>query len=288
MPEKRVSGSLIVRLVALTPKLLISRFIGVLVQLRLPRVLAQPIVQAFRSFFKIDLTEAIVPPNGFPSIGELFTRELKVGARPMPSEEGEFVYPVDGKLREYGPGTNRTWSVKGLDCSIEGLLGGNPLASRLSSAEVFHLYLSPPDYHHVHAPIGGNIVESQYVPGTLWPVNDWALSNVQGLFCVNERLITYIESEFGLVAVVMVGALNVGRITVQFDSWVTNTGRIPTELQRHYDPPRAIVRGERLGTFHMGSSVVLIIERRPGNRADWQCALGPCRWGQQLFSVPPN
>lgn len=273
-------------MVARLPKLLISRFVGVLVHIELPALLAGPVVEAFRRFFRIDLSEAVVPPEGFPSIGALFTRDLKPGARPLPRDSDEVVIPVDGRLREYGTGANRRWNVKGLHCTVSDLLGGDALASRLREPEVFHFYLSPPDYHHVHAPVSGEIIGSRYIPGTLWPVNDWAMDHVEGLIGANERLAIFIESSVGLVAVVMVGALNVGRMTVAFDSWVTNTGRLPAELARRYEPGLKVQRGDRLGTFHMGSSVVLIFEKRAPQRAAWSPVLGPCRWGSALLQKP--
>jgi len=178
--------------------------------------------------------------------------------------------------------------VKGQYYSLDGLLGGDPLAERFRHGIAFNFYLSPPDYHHIHAPLSGRIIKSRYVPGRLWPVNDWALANVPSLFCENERLITFLETDSGLVAVVMVGAFNVGRISTDYDSWLTNSGKRPNELVREYKDPQRIERGARLGSFHMGSSVVLLMEHADLGRLNIPevtkpRALGPVRLGNALF-----
>lgn len=224
-----------------------------------------------------------MPKDGFPCISALFTRTLKPSARPIALGEHTVVCPVDGILREYGPARGHRWTVKGLDMTLEELLGPDPLVSRLREGEVYHFYLSPPDYHHIHSPIEGTIVKSVYIPGTLWPVNEWAVNRIRGLFSFNERVVTWIESPFGLVAVVMVGALNVGRMTVTYDSWLTNSGRTPSEFERHYATGKPVERGERIGTFHMGSSVVLVLEKRPPGKAALSAHLGPTRVGQALW-----
>lgn len=265
------------------PKRLVSRVVGWLVRLERPRLLARAAVACFARAFRIDLSEAQVPDGGFPCISALFTRTLKPSARPVASGEEMMVAPVDGVLREHGPAVGHQWTVKGLDMTLEELLGGDPLIPRLKTGEVYHFYLSPPDYHHIHSPVEGTIVKSVYIPGTLWPVNEWAVNRIRGLFSFNERLVTWIESPFGLVAVVMVGALNVGRMTVTYDSWLTNSGRLPDEPVRVYVPGKRIGRGERIGTFHMGSSVVLVLEKRPPGALALTPLQGPSRVGQALW-----
>jgi phosphatidylserine decarboxylase len=94
----------------------------------------------------------------------------------------------------------------------------------------------------------------------LWPVNDWSLANVDELFSINERVVTYIDCHLGLVAVVMIGATNVGKMSVVYDTFISNAGNIDRTVTRSYDSPKAIHAGDRLGTFHMGSSVVILVE----------------------------
>jgi len=90
-------------------------------------------------------------------------------------------------------------------------------------------------------------------------MNDWSLANIDELFSINERVITYIDSPLGVVAVVMIGATNVGKISVVYDAFLSNVARATT-ASRAYEPPVPIRAGDRLGTFHMGSSVVVLFE----------------------------
>ena len=239
------------------PKNRLSRAVGRLVHARLPRPIARMLVHRFARAYKIDTDAAGKPLHHYPSIGHFFIRDLREGLRPI---ESDFVSPVDGVLRNYGVIENgRIEQVKGKTYTVERFLGDPESARRYQGGSYFNLYLSPQDYHHVHSPVGGGITRSVHIPGKLWPVNDWSLENVHELFSVNERVVTYIECSLGLVAVVMIGATNVGKISVTYDSFISNAGQTETAA-RDYQPPVPIAAGDRLGTFHMGSSVVVLLE----------------------------
>ena len=137
-------------------------------------------------------------------------------------------------------------------------------ASRFAQGQAWNFYLSPRDAHHIFSPVDGRIVKTVHIPGALWPVNDWAVRNVDGLFAANERIISFIDGDLGLVAVVMVGATNVGRIKLAYEALETNVTpwkRASGKAITH-DPGIATTRGAKLGTFLMGSSVILLTERR--------------------------
>jgi len=240
------------------PKNRLSRTVGRLVHARLPRPVARLLVHRFARAYQIDVDAAGKPLHEYPSIGHFFIRDLREGLRPI---ESDLVSPVDGTLRNYGTVENgRLEQIKGKSYTVESFLGDATHAKRFENGAFFNLYLSPQDYHHVHSPVGGGIVRSVHIPGMLWPVNDWSLANIEELFSVNERVVTYIESTFGLVAVVMIGATNVGKISVVYDSFISNVAGTTQTAVRDYDPTIAIAAGDRLGTFHMGSSVVVLLE----------------------------
>ena len=240
------------------PKNRVSRLIGRLVHTRLPRPVARKLVRWFAATYQMDVDAAAKPIGDYPSIGHFFIRDLREGLRPI---EGDFVSPVDGVLRNFGLITaGQIEQVKGKTYTLARFLSDEPNATRYELGSFFNLYLSPQDYHHVHSPVSGNIVRSVHIPGMLWPVNDWSLANIDELFSINERVVTYIESDLGLVAVVMIGATNVGKISVVYDSFISNTTKAAGTVMRNYDPPVAISAGDRLGTFHMGSSVVMLLE----------------------------
>ena len=250
---------------------------------RLPRPVARRLVRWFAGTYEIDVDAAGKPLHDYPSIGQFFTRDLREGLRPI---EGDFVSPVDGTLRNYGVIANgRLEQVKGKTYTLERFLSDEENAARYENGFFFNLYLSPQDYHHVHSPVGGEIVRSVHIPGKLWPVNDWSLANIDELFSINERVVTYIDGAMGRVAVVMVGATNVGKISVAYDSFISNVTGTKAAVARDYAPPLPTHPGDRLGTFHMGSSVVVLVE--PARIDPPTVRLPPqskVRYGQKLVS----
>lgn len=231
---------------------------GRLVHARWPRPIARRLVRWFAKTYQIDVDAAGKPAHEYPSIGHFFIRDLREGLRPI---ESDLVSPVDGTLRSFGiVRDGRLEQIKGKTYTVARFLGDEELARRYENGVFFNLYLSPQDYHHVHSPAGGEITRSVHIPGKLWPVNDWSMANVDELFSINERVATYIESSYGLVAAVMIGATNVGKISVAYDSFISNTAGDSMAAVRNYSPPIPIQAGDRLGTFHMGSSVVVLVE----------------------------
>lgn len=253
------------RILFLVPKRLLSAVVGWLAHIPLPGPLGRAVVRLFVRCYQIETTSAELPLERYRSVGEFFTRNLKPGLRPV---DGALVSPVDGRVRGFGRIVGgELEQIKGRTYRVDEFLGDErfaplgdtPLASRYEGGFYINLYLAPPDYHHIHAPVAGRIRCVRAIPGNLWPVNDWSIRTIDKLFAVNERMVVVIESAFGLVTVVMVGATNVGKIALAFDSLRSN--RFPARLQRAvYDEPRPIEAGERLGTFHLGSSVVVLFE----------------------------
>ena len=245
------------RFLRYVPKNHLSRAVGRLVHARWPRPIARRLVRWFASSYEIDVDAANQPIEEYPSIGHFFTRDLREGLRPI---ESDLVSPVDGTLRSFGIiRDGRLEQIKGKDYTVARFLGDAEEARRYENGVFFNLYLSPQDYHHVHSAVTGAIAHSLHIPGKLWPVNDWSMANVDELFSINERVVTWIDSAHGRVAEVMIGATNVGKISVTYDSFISNTPRTERKT-RTYDPPIPIAAGARLGTFHMGSSVVLLFE----------------------------
>jgi phosphatidylserine decarboxylase len=250
------------RMLALLPKSYLSWGLGHLARLPLPKPLARFSVSLFAQAYSIDHSMATRPFDSFRSVGDFFTRDLKPELRPIAHGP---VCPVDGTLRSCTDLTagGEVIQVKGKSYTVAQLVGDSELARRFEQGQLWNFYLSPQDAHHIHAPVDGEIVETIHIPGKLWPVNDWALHSVDGLFVVNERVVTLIQSTHGLVAVVMVGATNVGRIKLAYTDLITN--RIPWAAKTHkrlkHEPPIPVARGSKIGTFMMGSSVIMVSER---------------------------
>jgi phosphatidylserine decarboxylase len=237
--------------------------------LGIPRPLRRPVLGLTARVLGMDLTEARDPLAAYGSLDALFVRHLRPGVRSWPADRAVVGSPVDGVVGSYGRiESGSLLQAKGRHYTVGELLSDGALASIFEAGSYATLYLAPRHYHRIHAPIGGPIRLARHIPGRLLPVNRPAVSRIDRLFPRNERLVTVIDTAGagadgvpGAVAVVAVGAFNVGRITADFDdSLVTNRKGAPAETRR-YDPPLEVERGDGLMAFHLGSTVVLLFER---------------------------
>ena len=217
----------------------------------------------FASTYQIRLDEAEFDFDHYPSVNALFTRRLKEGLRPV---SGDLVHPCDGMVAQAGAVVDeQLLQAKGWRYSLAELLGSSALARDLSAGDFTTYYLCPTDYHRVHSPVDGRLKVVRHIPGTLWPVNSKSVGRISGLFLKNERIVFEIECVFGLMAVVMVGATNVGKIQTSVGPrWETNLAK-SIEPREHIPNPETILKaGQELGVFHMGSTVICIWPRSAG------------------------
>jgi phosphatidylserine decarboxylase len=246
----------------LLPKNALSRLVGRLTDARLPGALLRPAMRAFARRYRIDLSEC--PPLGtYPTFGQFFARPVLPGRRPVAPGEAVVVSPVDAVVSETGLATaGRLIQAKGIDYRVGALLGDPGLAGAFEGGAWATLYLSPQDYHRIHFPLGGRVTGWRYVPGELWPVNAASVRTVPGLFTVNERLVTLLDTPLGRVAVVAVGATVVGRVRAAYDPGVPTTDQPGAEGVRGHDyaAPLPVEKGGELGAFEMGSTVILLFE----------------------------
>lgn len=242
------------------PKKVLSHYTGVLVHKPLPAPVSKMSVKVFARYYNIDLKEAELSIEEYKSIGELFTRRLKDGVRPKGEEP---LHPADGRLSMYGELDGlRALQAKGKTYSLNEFLVEEAYASQFEGGSFYTYYLCPTDYHRVHSPVSGKISRVRVVPGNLWPVNEWSVENVRDLFAINERIIVEVDTAKGPVAVVMVGATNVGQMSLSFDPFIkSNVPGGKDVVKKNYSPAVEIQAGDELGTFHMGSTVVVVYSK---------------------------
>ncbi|EPG67610.1 archaetidylserine decarboxylase [Leptospira wolffii] len=250
-------------LLSILPKNLVSLLFGILASLRLPRFIMIPILRAFAKAYKINVDEAELEIQEYNSLNQFFTRALKAGARIIDSAENAMVSPVDARITGFGDIHDQViLQAKGVDYNLKELIGGEKYLSKFQNGKYITFYLSPQDYHRIHSPAYGRILGYYYEPGKLFPVNELAVFGIRGLFPKNERLITFLQTEYGLVAVIKVGASNVGRIRVTYDKKIITNTLIRTAKEEDYkDVSIMIDKGAELGRFEMGSTVILVIEK---------------------------
>lgn len=253
----------------LLPRKRLSRALGRIAATPTPSPALRHVIDLYVRAYDLDLSEAEIPPGGYRTFDEFFTRRLKPGARPIEGGEETIVSPADGKVEDVGPiEPGALLHVKGQEYEIGDLLGDPADAERFAGGQFTVVYLSPRDYHRVHAAVSGPVHAVRHVGGTLFPVNAFGVRNYPQLFARNERVAVFQRTErHGEVATVMIGAIGVGRISMSFEaSIMTNVGRGPTT--QRYDPRSAphLARGDELGIFHLGSTVVVLTTRAAGDK----------------------
>lgn len=225
--------------------------------------------------------------DDYEHFNDFFTRALKPGARPQPASAKLFSCPVDGAISQLGAIRNDSLlQAKGHDYSVAALLADPELARSYRNGSFCTIYLAPHNYHRVHMPCDGKLRSWAYVPGRLFSVNPSTARAVPGLFARNERMVAVFDTQFGPLALVMVGAIIVGGIETVWN------GRLTPPYQRHaaptyYQPmqPLQLARGAELGRFHLGSTVILLA---PPKSLSWDVALvagQAVRLGQPLATM---
>ena len=228
------------------------------------------LIRGFLALFAPDMSEAVeTDPYRYASFNEFFTRALKTGARPITAGAADLACPVDGRVSECGAlEGDSLLQAKGRYYSVIDLLAGQDWAAGFCGGSFATIYLAPFNYHRIHMPARGRLLDTVYVPGRLFSVNEAAARRVPRLFARNERVLTLFEGEFGHFAVVLVGALNVGSMATVWAGDIT-----PAVRRRiaHIPAPDTILdKGAELGRFNMGSTVIVLVQ--PG-RARWRASL---------------
>nr|WP_323697115.1 archaetidylserine decarboxylase [Thiorhodovibrio litoralis] len=237
--------------------------------LRLTRLRLGPVthwlIRRFVAHFAVDLSEAATTrPESYASFNAFFTRALAAHARPLPDDPQALLSPVDGRVSEAGRiEGERLLQCKGQWFALRDLLGDDAIAAQFTDGWFATLYLSPRDYHRIHMPLAGRATQMLHVPGRLFSVNPTTVTGVPGLFARNERVVTVFDTDIGPMAMVLVGAIFVGsietvwagEITPPRAREVTRTDYTQTDTQT----PIALARGEEMGRFNMGSTVILLL-----------------------------
>lgn len=253
---------LIIFIFRILPTTLLSRIFGFLTRIKFPQFILSPSINKFIKAFNINESEFVVPDGGFKTFDAFFTRELLAGVHKIDNNPMSVVSPDDGRLDQFGKiDMGTVVQAKGVDFTLDKLIP-TEMAANFINGTFATIYLSPADYHRIHSPVNGKVENVLHVPGRLFTVQEFMVKGYAGLFSVNERLITFIDTPFGKVAVCKIGAMNVGRISSSFSTDVTNTHpfrRIKdTTFINEFRPE--VEKGEEVGVFHLGSTVVLLFE----------------------------
>jgi len=247
------------------------------------------VIRWFIRRYGVDMAEAADPDaTHYTTFNGFFTRALRHGARPLATSD--LLCPVDGAISQCGAiAGEQILQAKGHQYTTRALVGGDAeLAARFADGHFATLYLSPKDYHRIHMPCAARLTRMIHVPGELFSVNPATAAAVPGLFARNERVVCCFEAAFGPFVLVLVGATIVGSMATVWHGVVNppRPGRV--REWRYEDREVRLERGEEMGRFLLGSTVVLLFPSVPKLRfsALWTAG-GAVRLGEAMATFEP-
>ncbi len=270
------------------PRFWLTAIIFWLARIRTPAV-KNFLITRFISLYDVETDEVELDiPAGFETFNDFFIRELEHNARPIDAKPESIVAPADGTISRSGRMlAGSIMQAKAIDYTLEDLLATDlEQAAALADGSFATIYLAPYNYHRVHAPFDGKVVAARYVPGDLFSVNAATANYVPGLFRRNERVVLYIDTPQGLASVILVGALNVGSISTPWSGQIRPRKSGVVETIDLSNGPATINKGDLLGWFNMGSTVIILM---PRDACEWHDDLEPgktVRMGESIGKLP--
>jgi len=241
---------------------LISSLFGRLAARSFPAPLQRIINRGYVGLMGLEMEE-FRDPREYASLNALFTRRLEK-PRPMDPDPDVVIAPCDSLITDVGRiEKGQAYQVKGMVYETKGLLGKEYAdeVGKLEGGRYANFYLSPRDYHRYHAPFDLNVESVTHIPGKLYPVNLPLLRRKANLFLENERVILSATDRRGKRHfIVLVGALNVGKMVLTFEPRIRTNGRLGRSRHYGYDFPVALKKGDLFGWFEMGSTIVILSE----------------------------
>lgn len=249
---------------------------------RLAHPFTPALIRWFAGRYGVELSEAVdSSPDSYRTFNAFFTRALREGARPLPENPASYCCPADGRISAFGQVNEGTlFQAKKHNYSVEALLGDAKLAKRFNQGSFVTVYLSPRDYHRVHMPCDATLLSMTRIPGRLFSVAPHTVNSIPSLFARNERVSCLFDTPNGQIAMVLVGAINVAAIETVWAGLVTplrgqakklpdfrsypqqsEAGQLTADTsQQASNEPVILNRGEEMGRFNMGSTVILVTE----------------------------
>jgi len=211
--------------------------------------------------YRVDMAEAAQPdPFAYPSFNAFFTRALRDGARRAQGDDDAILSPADGCISQIGRiQAGRILQAKGRTYSVAELLADTGAAARYGNGAFVTIYLSPRDYHRVHMPLEGELVETVHVPGRLFSVAPGPVAGIPGLFARNERLVCHFKGPRGPFAVAMVGAMLVSGITTVWSGKVVPAYARAIVRRDWRGHGIRLARFAEMARFEMGSTVIVLV-----------------------------
>ncbi|WP_211924192.1 archaetidylserine decarboxylase [Coxiella endosymbiont of Amblyomma nuttalli] len=258
-----------IRLHKYLPQHRLSKIVGWLAD-RQWGLLTRWTIKFFVCYYRVNMKEAEHPNiRYYRSFNTFFTRYLRTNLRPLATASNAITAPADGIIGEVGKLTGTQMiQAKNHFYTVLDLLGGDENQALLfQDGHFFTTYLAPRNYHHIHMPIDGQLQTMIHIPGRLFSVDPISVQTVPQLFARNERVVCLFETKTGLMAIVMVGAMLVGSISTVWHGTVTSFNQKAISIWKYTEANITLIRGEELGHFKMGSTVILLF---PNHSITWE------------------
>ncbi|MCH2158565.1 MAG: archaetidylserine decarboxylase [Oleiphilaceae bacterium] len=197
----------------------------------------------------------------FKSLHECFTRTLRPETRPFPEDKTLITSPCDAVIGAHGKLKNlELLQIKGMPYSLNELTQGVIDLPPYRDGHYITLRLKSSMYHHMHAPIDCDTSSIHYISGDTWNVNPPTLRRIEKLFCKNERAVIELtpEDTHARIALVPIAAILVSSMRfshLDFPLALQCKGANNIPFERHF------TRGERLGNFEHGSTIVMLTSK---------------------------
>jgi phosphatidylserine decarboxylase len=241
------------------PHRLLSKIVNKLMRVE-NKTIKNFIINKISQTYQVNMQEAESSDiNDYKHFNAFFTRALKSGARQIDQDKNSIISPVDGVISQCGEiKSGRIFQAKGFDFSVSELLACDKKTEEYyQDGQFATIYLSPKDYHRMHAPMDCEVSKTVHIPGRLFSVAKWTAESIPRLFARNERLVCYLETEYGQIAYILVGAIMVSSMETVFNGLVTPpyANKVKeVSLNEHTQ----LSKGDEVGRFNMGSTVILL------------------------------
>jgi len=253
---------------SLLPQHSLSRFAGWIANCKQTWI-KNRLIHGFIRHYNVDMSLAAEEnPNNYINFNHFFTRSLKPEKRPISDDSRDIVSPVDGSISQIGDiKENQLIQAKKIDYNLQALLGGSAkLAAQFQGGKFATLYLAPQDYHRVHSPYDGELKEMIHVPGRLFSVDAQTTKELPNLFVRNERVISLFSTPIGPMAVILIGAMLVGSISITWEGVIAPTSKRHIYHWHYLDNKISLLKGQEIGQFQLGSTVIILFAP---NRMKW-------------------
>ncbi len=241
----------------------LSRAFGKFATKEFPSSFQNIVNKSYVKLMGLDMSN-FAPTSSYKSLKDLFIRELKKEPT-IDASTTSVVSPCDAKVIAFGKIEKSTaYQIKGMEYNTNELIGDKNSVrfEFLDGGEYVNFYLSPKDYHRYHMPFDVKVLSLTHIPGKLYPVNMPLLKSKKSLYLENERVVLEVLDRFNKRHfIVLVGALNVGKMAVTFEPRVKTNTKDSKRVRYSYDEPKNLKKGELFGWFEMGSTIVILSQK---------------------------